>query len=545
MKIYFSPDKIQHEGLKKINNNLFIYFRGYVIWNGHLYWGDEFIPELVQHHQDKRLLEIIAAYNGAFNIIIIDHKSLYVLNDRWGVFPLYYYASEKLVSISNDWKKLIRYTGKNLREDACIEMLTFGYVLGNKTLIENIDEFAPHSYYHIKSNVSGIDIAKKSYWEFKYQYQSIPEKKAEQDFAALWNHQIEIYTQKVKSLCNSAYIPMSGGLDSRLLAYYFDRSGINIHTMTFGKDNASPEIITARAIVNQLQHIMNHTIIYFDNPFLNLLAHLSYQDYDLITCAHFHKHLLFLPELCFPTRSFYIPGHDANYMAGENLNYGMQAWKSNDDIIRYVIAHKSSHLTAPLLKKYPSYRDIIYHSLEQVIPSDEPDIISRFNRWNGEQRQRRFIIRSSIPTKEATPDLFMPFFDYRIMDFFIQLPLKYLLNERVYVNTQLHHLYCDNPTLRKIKRDSTQRITPIRNNFIHEYYPKVKRKIMERLGLKHRYRGTWSNRDWSDSVDWQTYLHNLDLPAHIKLDWPGDYLFPRNIRYLATISEVRQTLNNL
>ncbi|MDZ7778284.1 MAG: hypothetical protein U5L09_23030 [Bacteroidales bacterium] len=95
----------------------------------------------------------------------------------------------------------------------------------------------------------------------------------------------------------------------------------------------------------------------------------------------------------------------------------------------------------------PDIKETIKHSLMNSIP-DSDDFISSFIRWDVEQRQRRYIARSAYQYKENNnTKVLLPFFDYELMDFFADLPFKYLWNARLYTNTQLKHLYENNRTL--------------------------------------------------------------------------------------------------
>lgn len=233
---------------------------------------------------------------------------------------------------------------------------------------------------------------------------------------------------------------------------------------------------------------------------------------------------------------YYIPGHDANYMAGENIKHQMLKWKSKHDIIKYIFKFKSSPLTTQLIANNKSYRDILYNSLQQHIPDD--DLISSYNRWNGEQRQRRYILRSSIMPLSDNQRILIPYFDYELMDFFINLPLDSLLNQKLYQNTQIRYLYQENRKLIKIKRGGTKTVRIIKNNYFTEYYPKLINEIKRILKIPKP-----PKLIWEPSIDWQKdIMPMLKLPGYLDLRGLDSSQFI-NIQYLMTISEVVTALD--
>ncbi len=538
MKVILSGTECTQYGLHKFNNHFHIYFRGYIIWNNRLYYGDEFLEHLKTHFLEGAIFKNLPDYNGAFNIVILNDKHLYIFNDRWGVFPLYYTLTENRFAISNEWQAILPETNRRMRKDAAIEMLTFGYVMGDKTLVEGIYEPAPHSWYKIYHRDSKIELEEHSYWHFAYTFSNHQKEKVlQRQFAELWHERIKIYTDYVKSHGNLAYIPLSGGLDSRLLAAYFDREATDIFAMTFGSSPFSPEIKTARRVVNKLSHVLGHNILYFDQALLRMIQNNEIGNYDPITCAHYERKVLFLNNSLKYFNNYFIPGHDANFMAGENIKLKMWKWKSKDDIINYIFDFKSSKLTRFLLNQNKDYFELLYFNLEKNIP-EGMDLITAYNRWNGEQRQRRYIIRSSIDILTDKQNILLPFFDYEIMDFFLELPVKFLLNQRLYINTQINHLFKHNPALIKIKKDGKKKPHRIKNNFWTEYYPKTINRLKMRLNLTRS-----PLRHWQETINWNPLKENLSLPDWIDLKWTTNEQFSLNLFYLNSISEVQKILS--
>ncbi|HET54122.1 MAG TPA: hypothetical protein ENN33_02775, partial [Ignavibacteria bacterium] len=224
------------EGFSTINNTCCFFFRGYVIWNHKLFFGNDFLPILKNHIRNDELDKNIRQYNGIFNIVLSRNNSVKVYNDRWGGFPLYYYQGTNELVISNNWQRILPHLpARKIQKNAALEMHTFGYVMGEKTLVENIYEFLPHTVTEIDLNENQIKKNINDYWQFHYPFNNHKKaKQLEREFADLWKQQIRVYTDFLSENDRAAYIPLSGGLDSRLLLYYVDRAGIKTNTMTYG-----------------------------------------------------------------------------------------------------------------------------------------------------------------------------------------------------------------------------------------------------------------------------------------------------------------------
>ncbi|MFW6273094.1 MAG: hypothetical protein ACOC2U_04885, partial [bacterium] len=126
MFIYFDSQNQSVKDVKQIDSNICIYIRGYIIWKDKLYQDYDFLPILNYHLNSNLLYDNIPKYNGCFNIVILNDSEITVINDRWGVFPLFYFKNEQKIIISDLWDSLLPYTKREFREDATYESLCFG-----------------------------------------------------------------------------------------------------------------------------------------------------------------------------------------------------------------------------------------------------------------------------------------------------------------------------------------------------------------------------------------------------------------------------------
>ncbi len=502
MKIIFSEKEVETFGLRKYGE-IEIYFQGYTIWEDKLYMNKEFDSIILKHLRQGKLLEYYPTYNGIFNLVLIYEKKIRIIKDRWGIIPLYYKASNKTIIISDDFNELVPHSDKSINQIAEMELLLFGYAVGEKTLLSDILEFLPHHMYLITVRNHTLDFSSFSYWAFNYSFNkpNLKEREYEIELERLWQKRVSIYLEYIKNNGNAVYIPFSGGLDCRLLAYELDDKGVDIFAATYGIDENN-EIKSARAAVSHLKNVKDHFILDMYQSKTREIFDATYLT-DRPTTS-FPAELLHYYDNKYSHASFIMPGFSGDFMAGSHLKFKMKSWKSKESIVNYIVKFKSSPLLRELYFSDNSIKEKINQSLMDSIPDSE-DFISAFIRWDVEQRQRRYIARSAYQNrKNSSTQVLLPFFDYELMDFFTDLPFKYLWNARLYTNTQLKHFYSNNKNLISAQRVGKKQHL-IRNNFFYEYYPKLKTVLKKYAGKK-----VVSYPDIYGKLDYTLLLNDVD-----------------------------------
>ncbi len=507
MFLNLRPDKIESEGFSELKGGGYIFFKGYVVLDNKIVTDEDFLPTLARHFLNGELPDRILTYNGNFIFVIVRGKSLIAGNDRYGIYPLFYTEQKNQLIISTQWQRLIPFAGKRLHRGALLETLSLGYVLGNKTLVENIFEFPTASILKTRVVSDRLETTCKRYWKLEHQFKKGGLRKLEKEFAGLWHKRIALYSDYIKEHGNSCLQLLSGGLDSRLLAHEFDQAGIRIHAITYGRGEESGEIITARKVMEKLTRGASHKVFYNDLKELRKIVDSDVM-YDRITnVRNYEKELYSYHELS-QQATIRVPGYSGDFMAGSHIKYRMKSWQSKQDIVNYILKFQVTPLIRPDLAASSEHRKMLSRSLSDSINMDR-DPISAFIQWDLDYRQRRYVVRSEVEDNSGPTRFLLPFFDNELIDFFLGLPMEALLNTRLYTNAQLKYLYRSNPELIKIKRDNDKRQRPIRNNLVYEYNNKLRHLI---LMYRHR-KNTSLHTNWAPEIDWQKEVNSWDLPA--------------------------------
>ena len=227
--------KLEHSRLAIIDltdagNQPFELSKGKIlVFNGEIYnfqelrkkWFDENQPW--QTHSDTEVLyrglvnkglDCLNELNGMFAFGFYDTVSnkIFLVRDRYGIKPVYYYHNELDFIFASEQKAIAKFTGWNPNLKNLSEYSVFKYVSGNKTTIENIFELEP-------GHAAEFDVASGELKIWRW-YDFVKERTEEEiDYEKL---EKIIFDSIKRHLISDAPvgIQLSGGIDSSILAWY-------------------------------------------------------------------------------------------------------------------------------------------------------------------------------------------------------------------------------------------------------------------------------------------------------------------------------------
>lgn len=111
-------------------------------------------------------LEAIHRFKGMFSIALINHQSqqLFLIRDRFGVKPLYYYSNEKTFLFASELKAFHQHPkfNKRLNTDAIAHFFLYGNVPAPNAIFENTYKLLPGSF--LQLNLEAGTMSLQSYW---------------------------------------------------------------------------------------------------------------------------------------------------------------------------------------------------------------------------------------------------------------------------------------------------------------------------------------------------------------------------------------------
>ena len=227
-----------------------------IVFNGEIYNFKEIRKELIElghtFHSDSDTEVIIKSYQeygigavdkyiGMFSFSLYDIKQqiIYLLRDRAGVKPLYYFYKNECLLFASELKSMYSYPSfeKKINKDAVTLFFKYGYIRAPHSIFNDTYKVQPGHY--IK-----IDIVRKQVKEIKYydvlDYYNKPKLKISEEDAL----------EEVEKLFTSAFqyrmvsdVPvgvfLSGGYDSSLVTAVLQKNNASaIKTFTIGFNEA-------------------------------------------------------------------------------------------------------------------------------------------------------------------------------------------------------------------------------------------------------------------------------------------------------------------
>ncbi|MDB1934329.1 MULTISPECIES: asparagine synthase-related protein [Clostridium] len=248
-------NKFKNEKVFQESQDLVVVVDGVILNNNDLY--KEYLAKnnfnLIEKMYEKKGINLVQDLRGNFYGIIYDklNDELYIFTNHLGNKPLYYYFNkEKYTFIaSSDLFDLIKAL-KELGIHATIDelgayyMLTFGYMISDTTLIQDVKRVEPGTIINIKDNklqanqyffIENENLLNDSEEEIIYNMNELLKDSIDKAF----KKDIENGYKHV------AYL--SGGLDSRMISIIAKKLGYNdITTITFAENYSRDEKIARK-----------------------------------------------------------------------------------------------------------------------------------------------------------------------------------------------------------------------------------------------------------------------------------------------------------
>lgn len=233
---------------------------------------------------EKFGIDFVKRLNGMFFILAIHGSDVYIIRDRYGIKPVYYWENEKYIVVASEIKAIIKHPEYRVsqNESAYKQWQVFNNVLTNETLFAGIYKFEKGS---IKNLNTGIE---NKYWEWKFKPKQMNYSEAISELRYLIVRAIRRQTPKEVAYGSC----LSSGIDSNIIVALSD----DMYTFTAGFSQDDDESIIARIqgkkhyeiIYNQVRDLTS-TIYHLED----LRVGASWSNYGLYELASKYVKVLF------------------------------------------------------------------------------------------------------------------------------------------------------------------------------------------------------------------------------------------------------------
>jgi Asparagine synthase len=506
-----------------------------------------------------RIDDAVANFNGCFACVLSFPDRAVLAVDRGGTTPIYTTTvNGEYVASIDPWSVVEAVgAGAELDDMSVLDMLRLGYVAGDRTLVRGVQLVPSGTVVHVARH---RPLAQR-YWMFRPYEQKVASD-------APLEHALRSNIESVVSLLDGrvAGVPLSGGLDTRVITTLLHNSGANVRAFTYGPPG-EPEVEIGANVAATLG--VKHEIVPIDQHYLedNFIAD-SAAVVGLttrFTCGLGARHV------DGGDIDVFVPGHGgcySDYQLGvfnAPVSNREQAWK--------YVYWKHYQLDAddamPARLFDVDYDAQRWRSVEETMAELDlrGDVVGEMYRWSVENRQRKLIAMEQRAYERLGPWVF-PLHDHRVTDFFLSAPRRLLASQRAYkqVAARIFEQYA--PALAAIPRiggglaydrkvaiaaavlTATRPVSgyllPELHRRAHAFNPTpIKPKGAESI----RY---WFNRDAATRDYLLDRVAALDIPVvrpaalrDALLDADNDKLFTRTLAGAITVQEVSNRLRGL
>jgi len=387
-------------------------------------------PEFCLHLYEEVGKNFVKQLNGTFTIAIIDLKQqkLVIMNDRYGLRPLYYAVEDNRLLIASEVKAILGVKPKRkLNDEAIADFLTFGEILEDKTFFTGIKVLPSAS---ILEYIDG-KIHIEQYWDFEYEAATDT---SEEEFV---EQLVQTLSRAVKRRLVGNYrygVHLSGGLDSRSIVAAMGEAAPQVIAFTLGVKDCD-EVKIARLVTEKSN--MNHQIVELNPDELPSYA----EDAVWLSDGMGYIGVTFLP----PTHEEYRKHVDIllqglagdALLGGTFLNAPLMEAKSEDELIQ-ALYHKMALFSEDTRLKlfqrdyFMKVKAMPMSSLRSGVQraKGEP-LVNRGVYFLLQNHVRRATMMGSIIARNKVEEAY-PTYDNDFIDLIQQIPPQLRLNHYIY-----------------------------------------------------------------------------------------------------------------
>lgn len=487
-------------------------------------------------------IEGVCALDGALTTSIWDARqaTLWLVNDRYGIYPHYYTHVTGMLAFAPEIKALLCVPGvsRRINQVALAEYIRFQQLLGNTTWLADVQLLPPATVLRYRPAEDSLTL--RRYWDWNriaLQPASIRPEEAVEEAVRLFQRGVDAQTRGA----HRTGIFLSGGLDGRTILA-FTQPQIPVTTLTFG-DPRCRDVVYARATARQ-SGVPNHLIPMHDGDWIRQYADLHLA---LTEGMHswMHMHGINALETARQVMDINLSGWDGGAILG-----GYIEWYDVDHQYRHPADEAAfvqrfyqafcSRFVWPGLTEGEAFsllsspqsqplRTLAFESLREELartthypPHLRADIIS-LEHLDRRQFQNQIVIQ------RGAVDVRCPFYDYQFVEFIYSLP------EAIRATPRLHWSVLTQraPRLALIPRDKDE-LLPHAKPWVRQAHAvgmRVQKAIRRRIArflpdhptLYADYEGYLRTdlRTWAETIlfDARTLERGLFDPAALQSLW--------------------------
>ena len=392
-----------------------------LIEKGHRFRAEsdaEYLLHLYEEHGEDFALRL----NGPFVAAIWspEKRRLLVVNDRWGLQPLFYAQVDGRLLIASGARAILADPAYAPRVDlvGLAEFLTFEHLLADRTLFEDVRLLPPASVLTFEAGTLAI----RPYWEFRFveEYEDHPEEWYIEGLV----HHLRQAVRRCRRGDGPEGVLLSGGLDSRAVLAAMDGAQGEVHTFTFGVPGCDDARL-AREVAKRAG-ARHHFIPLRPEDLPRMMKEGVWLGDGLNSVVHMHI-LAAVPEAARLTRVVYT-GSLGDTLMGRYLPRALIGVHREDQLVQMLFRHYNTvfpvadqaQLLTPEVHRqvqgepFAAFRRVLRES--QAVLSAH-----RKEHYSIRQNERRWILEGQRLLRSRLV-VRTPFYDNDLVDFMVRVP---------------------------------------------------------------------------------------------------------------------------
>lgn len=443
--VKFSPDQDHRRWICLKNVN-------YVWVSGHAFCGDGFCEAIdiaqlfseIGPFNPQRYMRAVSQFNGNFAVVIQGRDGFFASVDQIRSIPLFFAQINSRVYLSDDAKWVFRHLDTDdmdprLRQ----EFLLTGYVTGGDTLYDGLKQLrAGECFWGRFNSTTELSLSKRRYFRY-YNEQLICD-----STDALIERLDAILLRSFERLARSTQertliLPLSGGLDSRLVTLMVKRLGYdNVICYSYGRPG-NKDTTRSKTVAEKL----DFTWMYV--PYSRKKWRQWYRTEQWKRYVSFAGNFTSVPHIDewaavwdlkkngrIPEDAIFVPGHTGDFISGGHTAYLFNTpgevgeRKLTDSILRKHYGLWPELLNDAQIKRAMEER--IRESLAGLAMETNQGLASAYEYWEWQERQAKFILNSLRVYDFWGYDWRVPLWDLEMMAFWSRVPYRLKLGKHLY-----------------------------------------------------------------------------------------------------------------
>lgn len=452
-------------------------------------------PLIFEENQgkEKGTGDFLEKLNGEFALVVETKNTIFCAVDKTRSIPLFYIKTKSSFIVSDSAYYLKDKINPRLNEKNAAEFMVAGYVTGNETLFDDIKQVRNGEFLIYQKNEKRLKSC--CYFRFLHgDYCELPEtgliKMLDQTLVNAFTRLIESTSKQGKRLI----VPLSGGLDSRIIVAMLKRLGVNnVICMSYGK-KGSRESDISKHVAEALGYewlFVEYTAKKWRECYNSKEADLFRIWAGNLSSLPHMQDFLAVKELKIqgkiPENSVFIPGHSGDMLAGSHIPLNCLDDSADFSSEAYLAASLKKHYNLWQWPYEQGFEDIFKQKISKSTSGleikDNETFANAIEYFDFNERQAKFIINSVRVYEFFRCEWRIPFWDTELIKFFLKVPIKYRVNQLLYKKHARDCLFSgDLEILKKIdcttdilnlktldKRSRYERLLYYRT-FVHSYY---------------------------------------------------------------------------